>query len=331
MKKTSYIAITSCLPIIFALNGCDKLMKKEVDCNNDVAIELIKSSIQKDIFSHSQLIAQNSGSPVESSVIKLALDQIRFNLEDIRTSKKDSQSSKKYCEGILDIKLTNDLVSRADFVRDFKGEAVIKEDALQKNINLQANHIKFNLEYTVQPTDDGDKLFVKVLNIQEIQGFVASIVADASQKHIVQNQQSDAVKDLLDKIAEAEEAVSDEAEEQETSNHQRQTSQTEENTEATEETEETVDIDVIESETEAAKEKMNFKRREFNRMWNNAPLEAQESLMEDQREWVAERDKICIAEAKEADPVRQEIVRMNCITRLLGERYYEVKKYFDEY
>lgn len=87
----------------------------------------------------------------------------------------------------------------------------------------------------------------------------------------------------------------------------------------------------IQAEQEKVKATMDFKRQEFNKMWGKAPKDAQDSIAEDQVEWVKKRDEICVEEAKEAEPEYQEIVRMKCITRMLGDRYYEVKSYFDNW
>ena len=76
---------------------------------------------------------------------------------------------------------------------------------------------------------------------------------------------------------------------------------------------------------------MDYKRNEFNTLWKSASTSAQESLTDNQKQWVKYRNESCIDEAKNAEAVRQEIVRMECITKMLGERYYEVKNYFDSY
>lgn len=89
------------------------------------------------------------------------------------------------------------------------------------------------------------------------------------------------------------------------------------------------ELAIIAAEQAKAKATMDYKRSELNMLWNTASAEIKESLAANQKEWVNERDEICIAQAREA--ACQEIVRMECVTEIISERYYQLKEYIDTF
>lgn len=303
------------------LVSCDKaksLTKKSVDCNDPIATDLVKSMVQKNILSATKEYLQDAQSATDSSIIRATVNQLKIAISDVRTSKKDPESTKNFCVGTLKVSMNSDLVSTADFVRKYYGQQPVKESAFQQDLELDANTISYNLEYAVQPTDDGEKVFADLQNGQELQSFIANVVVDASQKNSVQSQKAQDVKTIDD--ANAQTAVAN-----------LNASVVAATAAANAATEASSNLAAIAAEQQKVKAQMDYKRKEFNKLWNSASEEARNSLEANQKQWVEDRDSTCISEAQQADPERQEITRMQCITRLLGERYYEVKKYFDDY
>lgn len=304
------------LAAILSLAGCDKisaLTQKSVDCTDPVAVDLVKTTFQKAILNATKDSVQNSNN-TDSANLRATINQMTLLLDDIRTSKKDPQSTKNFCVGSLKATINADVINRADFVREHYGNKLVADDAFIQGIDFEANHTTYDIEYAVQPTDDGKKVFVELQNGTEVANFLANVVIDASQKNEVQTQKSQQIKELAQaeftqKQQEQEAAVAAAAAQKEAQDN----------------------LVAILAEQEKIKTQLDFKRKEFNRLWESASAEAQSSLVDDQTEWVKERDEICIEKAKAATPERQEIVRMQCVTKLLGERYYEVKKYFDDY
>lgn len=304
------------LAVILSLVGCDKistLTQKSVDCNDPAAIDLVKTTFHKAILNATKDSVQNSNN-IDSANLRATINQITLLLDDIRTSKKDPQSTKNFCVGSLKATINDDIISRANFVREHYSNKMVADDAFVQGIDFDANHTTYDIEYAVQPTDDGKKVFVELQNGTEVASFLANVVIDASQKNDVQNQKSQQIKEL----AQAEAT-------------QKQQEQEAADATATAKKEAQDNLAAISAEQEKIKAQLDFKRKEFNTLWKSASADAQSSLTDDQAEWVKKRDEICIEKARASTPERQEIVRMQCVTKLLGERYYEVKKYFDNY
>ena len=83
--------------------------------------------------------------------------------------------------------------------------------------------------------------------------------------------------------------------------------------------------------TRRANAEVAQKRQTFNQMWQSASPEAQASLTDAQKQWVKERDEQCASEAQQADAGYEEYTRLQCVGRMLDERYTQVKSYFEDY
>lgn len=324
---------------IIGLTGCDKIKaitQKGVDCNDELAITQLQSVFQKGMLSASKefLLSQANDGSLNGASIRATLNQMRLSLDDIRTNKQETKGTKKSCVGLLTVNIPPDVVSRANFVRNYYEDLEIKEEAFQRDFDIEVNKIHYEIKYSVQPTDDRENVVVELLNGQDLQSFIADIAVEANQKENIQNKITQNVKELAQEDETNNAETSNEEINEEDTTESRRPVKRPQNSSTEAEEDDTIaeeDISEISRQQAQAKAEMDYKRREFNNMWNTASVEAQESLVDDQKEWVAERDRICLAEAQEAEPVYQEITRMQCITRMLSERYYEVKEYFDNY
>ena len=309
------------LSAIVGLTGCDKITslgKNEVKCGDPAAMEMVNSLLEKQIQSEAKDIAGYQGTRVDSAGLRASISQIAFALDNIRTSKKDPQSTKNFCTATLTTKLDGELIKRANFVRDYQGQPNLSEEAFQQDLEMDANTIEYELEYAVQLTDDGKKIFVELQNGSELINFVSVAVTDAIQRNAIQALKAQEIKG---------DAIAASVDRQASANTEAAVlaASSEAHAQAADE------IAAIAAEQAKVKATMDFKRSEFNKLWNKASKETQESMMDDQKAWVESRDQICLDRAREVSPERQEIERMECITELLSERYYEVKEYIDTY
>lgn len=312
------LSLILALAATLGLTSCDKIpgtsSTPEVQCGSETAVDLVKELFQDGIESNTKSIAKNQDIRIDSAGLRANISQVNTKLDNVRTDKSDPQSTKKFCVATLTAKLDSDLVTRANFVREYYGMSGVNEDAFEQDIDMDANTISYELEYTVQPTDDGEKVFGRLENGSEVISFVATAIIDAMQRNDVRALKAQDNKNIaINAGAEREAAAS------------AQIAATEAYTEASNE------MASIATEQAKVKATMDFKRSEFNKLWKSASEETRQSLMDNQREWVENRDEICTDRAREAEAARQEIVRMECITELLGDRYYELKEYIDAY
>ena len=295
---------------ILAVAGCSKISNmgsNKIDCGDSDAIVLLEEALQKSIDSDAKDYSRDFETRTSGSNIRASINQLTTSLSQIRTTKEDPQSTKNFCMGTLKVTIPVDMIENANFTREYYSELDIEEDAYQQDIDLDANALTYTAEYSVQPTDDGKFVFVEMQNGGDLSNFLANIVIDANQKSNVKKQKALQNKSIAQAAIDAEKAEESAAIAAQSA------------------------LASIAAEQAAVKAEMDYKRNEFNTLWKSASTSAQESLTDNQKQWVKYRNESCIDEAKSAEAVRQEIVRMECITKMLGERYYEVKNYFDSY
>lgn len=335
LKKSVFaLALVSAL----GLTGCDKIKamtQKTVACNDPVALELIEEQLQKDILSATKNYLQFNNNNVDIALIKQAVSHLKVSVDNIGNGEKDGNSSKNICTGELIVGLNKSMLERAEEVRKANGELPIQDFAFRQDIELLGTQVQHQLKYSTQPTDTADKVSVELMDVNNLQEFIAKIIVDASQQGdlspventasavastptvasvVVASAPTPTVPPTPSAVGPAGTTADDEAE-------------PEIDTEAISQAE----LAKIKREQAKAKAQVDFKRKEFNELWNSASAEAQESLTDDQKQWVIDRDATCTEEAQDAEPAYQETVRMQCVARLLGERYYEVKEYFNNY
>ena len=308
------------LTILLGLSGCDKIStisENTVKCGDDSSLQLVQSLLEDSTQSRVKSIASNEGVLTDSAGLRANTSKIHFTLEDIRTSQTDPNSTKVFCVAALSTTLDSELIERANFVTNYYEQSNLSEKAFQQDIDMDGNTIKYSLEYSIQPTDDGVNIYGQLQNGSELIDFIGTAVVNAIQKSSVQaikarQQKADVENAIAEKIALEEEYLIAQAE-------------------AIASLESANELATISAEQAKSKATMDYKRNELNTLWNTASAEIKESLAASQKEWVKERDELCIARAREGEAARQEIIRMECVTEIISERYYHLKEYIDTY
>ena len=315
-------ALVLSFPILIGLVGCDKgistISGNAVKCGDENSLQLIKTLLKDNTQSYIKNIASNEGVTTDSAALRASASQIDFTLADVRTSKTDPNSTKVFCVAALSTTLNSELVNRANFVTDYYEQVNLSELAFEQDIEMDNNTISYSLEYAIQPTDDGTNIYGQLQNGTELFDFIGTAIVNSMQKNSVQSLKSQQQKaKVATKLAQSKAQEDERALVAEATVLARR--------------EAAGELAEVSAEQAKSKATMDYKRSELNKLWNSASDEVKESLAEGQREWVAERDEICVNRAREADPAWQEYVRTECITELIGERYYEVKEYIDNY
>ena len=323
--KLKFAAMLS-LPIILGLTGCEKginaISGNTVKCGDENSLQLVKSLLQDNTQSNVKNMANTEDVLIDGAALRASTSQIQFNLEDVRTSQTDPNSTKVFCVAALSTTLDSETIKRANFVNAYYGNDDVDKQAFQQDIDMDANVITYSLEYSIQPTDDGKNIYGQLQNGSELIDFISTAVVYALQKNTVQalkaqEQKANVENALAERRAMEEESASMAA--------------AEAVAEAAASIEAAGELANVSAEKAKAKATMDYKRSEFNELWKSASADVKSSLAAGQKEWVAERDEICLSRAQEAEVAWQEVVRMECISEMLGERYYAVKEYIDTY
>ena len=331
----TFLAI-SVIATTLGLSSCDKiksLIEKDTGCGDAMALAAVQNQFEKGVLSASKAYAQDADVNVDT--LRGMISQLKANVDDIRT-----QSEKKSCAGTLKLSINYDLLNRADAVRQARGDKPIKEVAFGQDFNLDGNNVSQDVEYHLEPTDDGKKVVATLDNVRSLQNFLAQLVVDASQTPL-NNPDIPIVAStvVVAPIASQPASVTSLSRStppkatgpaaNTTPNEQDNASNSQQ---ASQHSDEPADMSEAQANAlAAAQARLTARRKQFNDMWNQASPEAQESLTDDQKTWVEERDATCQGEAEAAKAGYEEITRLQCMSRMLSDRYAEVQEYFDNY
>ncbi|TCM62822.1 hypothetical protein EC844_12368 [Acinetobacter calcoaceticus] len=170
-----------------SLAGCNSISSKHIKCDDERTTALITQDLQESLnksleIKLKQLIKNGAIQDLDPAKLKLSAKSVQFNLVDSRTEYVDPDSPKTKCTIDLTTTIPSDVVKKADDARAKVNYETVAELAVKSNLDLDSNKIKLALEYTVQPTDKGDKVIVKLNNKLAMQNLTADILTSAFLK-----------------------------------------------------------------------------------------------------------------------------------------------------
>ncbi|NNG75496.1 DUF1311 domain-containing protein [Acinetobacter sp. ANC 4277] len=291
------------------VSGCDKVQSitgSSVKCDNETAKQLVVESFSKTV---SDIAAERVKELIDSENVTIdmgklrsTLQQITFNVNDIRTNNSDPNSNKQYCVTEFVVKVPDQMVKDADAARAVHDENNIAQAAILSDLSFEANQLKKEIEYLVQPTDDGKKVYVTLENPDALAYFVRDIAVDSLVKTARQNAAEVSKQEEIKRVAEVskQEEIKRVAEE-----------------EATAQEYQSVLISEAKTNLDKANENLNL-------VWNSTTKEVRSQLLEEQRLWLKKRALECRLESTNSD--NPEIYRINCETNMTTQRTSELRQ-----
>ncbi|WP_159980635.1 lysozyme inhibitor LprI family protein [Novosphingobium sp. 18050] len=250
----------------------------------------MKEAVEKYILKSAE--GMQNGSQPTGSKIRATLDQIKFVFEDVRTTKEDPDSSKKFCTAHLKVSFPEQVLKDADAVFSILSEETVSKRADKDGIRKDANAIRFDADFNVQPTDDGAKIYAEVESPDPISHFIGDVVAG----HLLRKPIEQANRSRIDQEA---------ADQQ-----QAQQAQT----------------DQREALYEEAKATNDLAMQGINASWSALSSEVRQRVLPMQRAWLKRRDAECKIEAANAsiEPTEREAARLECQARFNNQRASEI-------
>lgn len=270
------------------LGGCNS--KPVAECSTESAqapvIAIVKSQIEKSI--QRQVRGEEGERSVSLSKIRAALGQLGISMADIRTSKEDPNSTKRFCVGTLKVRIPSDMLTDADVTREAVGLETVSELAENSAVERNADSFSTELEFNVQPTDDGSKIFAETESGNNMFDLAGEVLASGLLKAAV---------------AEA----------------QRQTRLSEERVAAAENA---AQLESRSANLELAKSDNQIALQTINAAWSGLVADKRKQLLPSQRAWGRKKDADCRLEAAQAstDSTDIEVARLLCDTRMSNER-----------
>jgi len=292
--KLKLLALVGCMLLV---SGCDKVRSitgSSVKCDNETAKQLVVESFSKTV---SDIAAERVKELIDSENVTIdmgklrsTLQQITFNVNDVRTNNSDPNSNKQYCVTEFVVKVPDQMVKDADAARAVYDENNIAQAAVLSDLSFEANQLKKEIEYLVQPTDDGKKVYVTLENPDALAYFVRDIAVDSLVKNARLNAAEVAKQEEIKRVAE-EEATAQEYQ------------------------------SVLISEAKINLDKAN---ENLNLVWNSTTKEVRSQLLDEQRLWLKKRELECKLESTHSD--HPEIHRINCETNMTTQRTSELRQ-----
>jgi uncharacterized protein YecT (DUF1311 family) len=282
-----------------SLTACEfdtSLFSKADGCldpsGQSTAIDAIKESIEKHIIASGEN-ATDIVMPTGSK-IRATLDQLKFSFEDVRTTKEDPNSTKKFCTSGLRVSFPEEILKDAAVIFSALDEQEIRKRAEKENVRKEANTLRFDADFNVQPTDDGEKIYAEVENAEPITNFIGDIVI----AHLLRKPIERSTREQADReAAEQQQAERAEADKR----------------------------DAIYAEAKATND---LALQGITASWNALPSEVRQRVLPLQRAWIKRKDAECKIEAANAsiDPTEREAARLQCQARFNNARANEINQ-----
>lgn len=280
-----------------ALVGCEKatsIIGGGVKCDSDISKQIVVETFSKNVSDIAGVrvkeLIETENITVDMGKLRSALQQISFNVTNVRTNNSDPNSNKKYCVTDLVVNIPDQMVKDADASRAVYEDNNIAQAAVLSDLSFENNQLKRELEYFVQPTDDGKKVFVTLENPDALAFFVRDIAIDSLLKSARQNAAEIAKQEEMKRISEENAAV-----------------------------EEYQSLLVVEAQTKLDKANENL-----NLVWNATTKDVRDELLAEQKLWLKKRDLECKLDSSNSD--NPEVFRLNCEANMTHQRTNELRQ-----
>lgn len=296
MRSVGTIGLLAALCLV----GCDSLSPPTGQCNGDdtkaLAVEVLSDAIENKVATD-EVRSPDGSVLVSRSAILAALKQVEFGLRDIRTTKRDPDSSRNICAGVLAISFPKQMMDDISRAHDIIGYVEAAQLARNFGFDQSGGAYTIDLNYSVQPTDDRNKIFVEVQNADPAVSFVSDLVGSFLMFPRWQAEHANATAEA-ERSQRAQEAALKE---------QRAAR-------------------LLESQ---ATQKLS--EQSINAVWEAIDLDVRQQLLELQRAWIRRKEAECKLEgmSDSADQDEQLATTAYCETRMNRERETWLRQYLN--
>lgn len=291
MKKPK---IVFALLATLALSGCGK---SAVECSSTEAKAALETAIREGLEKSAieRVKAEDGSQPISTSSIRASIANIKLIIENIRTTKEDPNSTKRFCTGSLKIVFTPETLAAASRARELVNLSNVEKMADDANVEKGADYLKTDLDYNVQPTDDGKRVFAEFEDASSKLDVFGEVVAAS----------------LLKSQIEA------------------QVSENQQQAEAAQKEQEAALGAARSANLEQANLAYKTAEQALNVMWQAIDSETKKGLLAQQRVWLKQRDANCKVEGIQSstDSAEQKLSELQCKANYNNERTSQLQNY----
>lgn len=279
-----------------ALSACGKPQATCSDASSKAALEsAIRNGLEKVVAARSKDADGNQ--IVGFSKIRAAIADLKFVIENIRTTTEDPNSTKKFCTSNIKIVFGTQVFADADKAREIAGLSSLAQAADTAGIEKGVDYLKGDLDYSVQPTDDGSKVIAEFEAADAKLDVFGEVVAASLLRSGLENKQ---------RIDQENAASADK-------NRQ----------------------DAVNAAGQASIEEASINRKYADdalmAVWKGLGPATRQELLLQQRAWIKRKDANCKVQGlqRSNDPTEQQVETLNCITSVTQSRTSELQSYLD--
>ncbi len=191
MKLKTFLIISS---LSVALTGCNNLFSKHTKCDDEQGLKLVENVLRDDLNKSLEkdlkgFIQRGEIKDLDPAKLKLSAQSVQFKLVDSRTDHIDPESTKTKCSLDLTVTIPSDLLKKSDEARAKVSSDSVDTQALKENIDYTTGKITQVLNYTLQPTDKGDKVIAFVADTNASRKFISDTLLFAFLKPQIEKNQ----------------------------------------------------------------------------------------------------------------------------------------------
>lgn len=294
-----------CLLAVAFLGGCSK---QAADCSGPDALAAVIPIVQERIGhkTRDRIRSTDGSRPASTSRVRAAVAQAAMTIVDVRTTQSDPNSTRRFCVGRLKVTIPAALLQEADRARQAAGANTVSQLAANSEIDRNADAFTADIEYNVQPTDDGGRIYAEIENSDGYVNFLSEVFSAYLLRPVVEQARREQDQALADQ--------------------QRIEQQQRQEQEAALAEQRAAMVDQARSENRLASQTINA-------VWRAIPADTRGQLQEMQRAWIRRKNADCRIEGASAstNPQENEAARLRCDTRMTNERSNYLRQYATGY
>lgn len=283
----------------------------ESACDGDAVTAALAGAIGKKAVgdARQEANAADASAGITTSSLNAIFDDFKVELSDVRTVRDDPESTKLYCAARLAIVVPKEVLDKADSARSMSELDSLKDLANVQDVDLEGTKFRIDAEYSVQPTDDGKKLFAELDGGGQIVAVVKEVVLAAALEQHVRSVRAEADRESA-AIAHEERLA--------------------------EQAQEAANVEAAKANLAEAKATLDLANQRLNAVWASLPKSQRQQLLAVQRAWIARRTAECRANAAGSSEFAEmrEANRLTCEARMASDRadrLEAVRPSYDEY
>ena len=292
-KRTKFLLALALASL--ALTACSAI--SGTNCSDEASKQALESAIREGL--EKATIKQSKGDDgnylISPSSIRASIAKIKLVIEDIRTTKEDPNSTKRFCTGTIKIVFSPETFEAAESARELVGLPKISIAVDDADLEKGADYLKGSLDYSVQPTDDGSKVFAEFDGSDgklEIFGEVvaASLLRDRIENKIrVEKQEAEFARKQEEEAMQA----------------------------------------MLNAGLEAASARRKASNEAIGVVWNSIDATTRQQLLPQQRAWIKLKDSTCRVEGLQhsTEPIEQKTAEADCQARENNSRAQQLQRY----